>query len=131
MGTKIAINGFGRIGRLVYRAMYENPELEVVAINDLTDAASNAHLLKYDSVHGTWNVDITTKDNVMVVDGKEVKVCAERDPKDLPWKELGVEIVIEASGVFRDANKAKAHLEAGAKKVIITAPGKNEDGTFV
>lgn len=131
MGTKIAINGFGRIGRLVYRAMYENPELEVVAINDLTDAASNAHLLKFDSVHGTWNVDVTTEDNVMVVDGKEVRVYAERDPKNLPWKELGVEIVIEASGVFRDAVKAKAHIEAGAKKVIITAPGKNEDGTFV
>lgn len=131
VGTKIAINGFGRIGRLVYRAMYENPELEVVAINDLTDAASNAHLLKFDSVHGTWNVDVTTEDNVMVVDGKEVRVYAERDPKNLPWKELGVEIVIEASGVFRDAVKAKAHIEAGAKKVIITAPGKNEDGTFV
>lgn len=131
MGTKIAINGFGRIGRLVYRAMYDNPELEVVAINDLTDAASNAHLLKFDSVHGTWNVDVATKDDIMVVGGKEVKVYAERDPKNLPWKELGVEIVIEASGVFRDANKAKAHIEAGAKKVIITAPGKNEDGTFV
>lgn len=131
MGTKIAINGFGRIGRLVYRAMYENPELEVVAVNDLTDAASNAHLLKYDSVHGTWDVEVSTKDDVMVVDGKEVRVYAERDPKALPWKELGVEVVIEASGVFRDANKAKAHIEAGAKKVIITAPGKNEDGTFV
>ncbi|MDO4541655.1 MAG: type I glyceraldehyde-3-phosphate dehydrogenase [Bacillota bacterium] len=131
MGTKIAINGFGRIGRLVYRAMYENPDLEVVAVNDLTDAASNAHLLKFDSVHGTWDVEVTTKDDVMVVGDKEVKVYAERDPKNLPWKELGVDIVIEASGVFRDATKAKAHIEAGAKKVIITAPGKNEDGTFV
>ncbi|MEE0776047.1 MAG: type I glyceraldehyde-3-phosphate dehydrogenase [Bacillota bacterium] len=131
MGTKVAINGFGRIGRLVYRAMYDNKDLEVVAINDLTDAATNAHLLKFDSVHGTWDIDITTEGDEMVVGDKKVKVCAERDPKNLPWKELGVEIVIEASGVFRDAEKAKAHVEAGAKKVIITAPGKNEDGTFV
>lgn len=130
MGTKIAINGFGRIGRLVYRSMYD-AGMDVVAINDLTDAASNAHLLKYDSVHGTWDKDVSTKDDVMIVGGKEVKVYAERDPKNLPWKDLGVEIVIEASGVFRDAEKAKAHMEAGAKKVIITAPGKNEDGTFV
>lgn len=131
MGTKVAINGFGRIGRLVYRAMYDNKDLEVVAVNDLTDAATNAHLLKFDSVHGTWDIDITTKGDEMVVGDQKVKVCAERDPKNLPWKELGVEIVIEASGVFRDAEKAKAHVEAGAKKVIITAPGKNEDGTFV
>ncbi|MGN0962756.1 MAG: type I glyceraldehyde-3-phosphate dehydrogenase [Clostridia bacterium] len=132
MGTKVAINGFGRIGRLVYRAMFENENLEVVAVNDLCAAAANAHLLKYDSVHGTWDKEVTVAgDDVMVVEGKEVKVFAEKDPKNLPWKELGVDIVIEASGVFRDANKAKAHIEAGAKKVIITAPGKNEDGTFV
>lgn len=131
MGTKVAINGFGRIGRLVYRAMYDNKDLEVVAVNDLTDAATNAHLLKFDSVHGIWDVDITTQGDEMIVGAQKVKVCAERDPKNLPWKELGVEVVIEASGVFRDAEKAKAHIEAGAKKVIITAPGKNEDGTFV
>lgn len=132
VGTKVAINGFGRIGRLVYRAMFDNEALEIVAVNDLCDAAANAHLLKYDSVHGTWDKTITVAgEDTMVVDGKEVKVFAERDPKNLPWKELGVDIVIEASGVFRDANKAKAHIEAGAKKVIITAPGKNEDGTFV
>ncbi|HIZ77188.1 MAG TPA: type I glyceraldehyde-3-phosphate dehydrogenase [Firmicutes bacterium] len=131
MGTKVAINGFGRIGRLVYRAMYDNKNLDVVAVNDLTDAATNAHLLKFDSVHGVWDIDITTQGDEMIVGDQKVKVCAERDPKNLPWKELGVEIVIEASGVFRDAEKAKAHVEAGAKKVIITAPGKHEDGTFV
>ncbi len=132
MGTKVAINGFGRIGRLVYRAMFDNDALEVVAVNDLCDAAANAHLLKYDSVHGTWDKEVSVAgEDTMVVEGKEVKVFAERDPKNLPWKDLGVDIVIEASGVFRDANKAKAHIDAGAKKVIITAPGKNEDGTFV
>ena len=112
--------------------MFDHEDLDVVAVNDLCAAAANAHLLKYDSVHGTWDKDVTVAgDDVMVVEGKEVKVFAERDPQNLPWKELGVDIVIEASGVFRDANKAKAHIEAGAKKVIITAPGKNEDGTFV
>lgn len=132
MGTKVAINGFGRIGRLVFRAMFDKDDLDIVAVNDLWNAAANAHLLKFDSVHGTWDKDISVEgDDTMVVDGKSVKVFAEKDPKDLPWKELGVDIVIEASGVFRDANKAKAHVEAGAKKVIITAPGKNEDATFV
>lgn len=132
MGIKVAINGFGRIGRLVYRAMFDNDDLEVVAVNDLYDAAANAHLLKFDSVHGTWDKDVSVvHDDTIVVEGKEVKVFAQRDPQNLPWKELGVEIVIEASGVFRDANKAKAHIDAGAKKVIITAPGKNEDATFV
>ena len=132
MATKVAINGFGRIGRLVYRAMFDSEVLDVVAVNDLCDAAANAHLLKFDSVHGTWDKEVTVKgDDIMVIEGKEVKVFAERDPQNLPWKELGVDIVIEASGVFRDAEKAKAHIDAGAKKVIITAPGKNEDGTFV
>ena len=102
MGTKVAINGFGRIGRLVYRAMFENENLEVVAVNDLCAAAANAHLLKYDSVHGTWDKEVSVAgDDVMVVEGKEVKVFAEKDPKNLPWKELGVDIVIEASGVAR------------------------------
>ncbi len=132
MGTKVAINGFGRIGRLVYRAMFDTDGLDVVAVNDLWDVAANAHLLKFDSVHGTWDKDISVVDHdTMIVDGKPVKVFAERDPQNLPWKELGVDIVIEASGAFRDADKAKAHLKAGAKKVIITAPGKNEDATFV
>ncbi|HMM06980.1 MAG TPA: type I glyceraldehyde-3-phosphate dehydrogenase [Clostridiales bacterium] len=132
MGTKVAINGFGRIGRLVYRAMFDKDGLDVVAVNDLWDAAANAHLLKFDSVHGTWDKDVSAADHdTMTVDGKAVKVFAERDPQNLPWKELGVDIVIEASGAFRDADKAKAHLSAGAKKVIITAPGKHEDATFV
>lgn len=131
MATKIAINGFGRIGRLVYRAMFDRDELEVVAVNDLYDAAANAHLLKYDSTHGTWDKTIEVDGDMIAVGGKKVKVCAERDPAKLPWRELGVDIVIEASGAFRDAEKAKAHIEAGAKKVIITAPGKNEDATFV
>ena len=132
MGTKVAINGFGRIGRLVYRAMFDKDGLDVVAVNDLWDVAANAHLLKFDSVHGTWDKDISvTAADTMAVDGKSVKVFAERDPQNLPWQELGVDIVIEASGAFRDGDKAKAHLKAGAKKVIITAPGKNEDATFV
>lgn len=132
MGTKVAINGFGRIGRLVYRAMFDKDDLDIVAVNDLWDVAANAHLLKFDSVHGTWDKEVAVADDdTMVVDGKRVKVFAEKDPQNLPWKELGVDIVIEASGAFRDANKAKAHIEAGAKKVIITAPGKNEDATFV
>ena len=131
MATKIAINGFGRIGRLVYRAMFDRDELEVVAVNDLYAAAANAHLLKYDSTHGTWDKTIEVDGDTIAVAGKKVKVCAERDPAKLPWRELGVDIVIEASGAFRDAEKAKAHLEAGAKKVIITAPGKNEDATYV
>lgn len=132
MGTKVAINGFGRIGRLVFRAMFDKDDLEIVAVNDLWDAAANAHLLKFDSVHGTWDKDISVEgDDTMVVAGKSVEVFAEKDPKNLPWEEMGVDIIIEASGVFRDANKAKAHVEAGAKKVIITAPGKNEDATFV
>jgi glyceraldehyde 3-phosphate dehydrogenase len=132
VGTKVAINGFGRIGRLVYRAMFDKDDLDVVAVNDLWDVAANAHLLKFDSVHGTWDKDISAvDDDTMIVNGKRVKVFAERDPQNLPWKELGVDIVIEASGAFRDADKAKAHLKAGAKKVIITAPGKNEDATFV
>jgi glyceraldehyde 3-phosphate dehydrogenase len=132
VGTKVAINGFGRIGRLVFRAMFDKDDLEIVAVNDLWDAAANAHLLKFDSVHGTWDKDISVEgDDTMVVAGKSVEVFAEKDPKNLPWEEMGVDIIIEASGVFRDANKAKAHVEAGAKKVIITAPGKNEDATFV
>ena len=116
MGTKVAINGFGRIGRLVYRAMYDNKDLDVVAVNDLTDAATNAHLLKFDSVHGVWDIDITTQGDEMIVGDQKVKVCAERDPKNLPLKELGVEIVIEASGVFRDAEKPKHMLKPVPKK---------------
>lgn len=131
MTVKLAINGFGRIGRLVFRAAAQHPEIEVVAINDLTDAETNAHLLKYDSVHGIWDADVKAVDGAIEVNGKQVKVLAERDPAQLPWGDLGVDVVVESTGLFTDANKAKAHLEAGAKKVIISAPGKNEDITIV
>ena len=131
MTTKIAINGFGRIGRLVYRAMANDPDLEVVAVNDLGDIPTMAHLLKYDSVHGRAFDEIEVVEDGMVVDGHKVVVLSERDPKDLPWKDLGVDIVVESTGFFTDGEKAKAHLEAGAKKVIISAPGKNVDATIV
>lgn len=131
MTVKLGINGFGRIGRLVFRAALDHPNVEVVAVNDLTDAETNAHLLKYDSVHGTLAADVQAKEGALVVNGKEVKVLAERNPADLPWGQLGVDIVIESTGLFTDANKAKAHLEGGAKKVIISAPAKNEDVTVV
>ena len=131
MTVKIGINGFGRIGRLVYRAALNNPEVEVVAINDLTDAKTNAHLLKYDSVHGILKEEVVAKDGSIFVNGKETKVFAERDPKNLPWGSVGADIVIESTGFFTDATKAAAHLEGGAKKVIISAPAKNEDITIV
>lgn len=131
MTTKIAINGFGRIGRLVYRAMANDPALQVVAINDLGDVATMAHLLKYDSVHGRAFSNIEVKEDCMVVDGDLVRVFSERNPADLPWGEIGVDIVVESTGFFTDANLAKAHIEAGAKKVIISAPAKNEDITIV
>lgn len=131
MAVKVGINGFGRIGRLVFRAFLEDPNMEVVAINDITDVKTNAHLLKYDSVHGTLKAEVEAQGDVIVVDGKPVKVMAERDPAKLPWGDLGVDIVIESTGVFTDANKAAAHRQAGAKKVIISAPAKNEDITIV
>jgi len=133
MATKVAINGFGRVGRQVLKAMLENyPEtFDIVAVNDLADAETNAHLFKYDSNYGRFQGTVEVKDGQMVINGKELKVFAEKDPHNLPWNELGVDLVIESTGVFTDALKAKAHLEAGAKKVIITAPAKNEDATFV
>ena len=131
MTTRIAINGFGRIGRLVYRAMANDPDLEVVAVNDLGDIPTMAHLLKYDSVHRRAFDVIEVVEDGMVVDGHKVVVLSERDPKDLPWKDLGIDIVVESTGFFTDGEKAKAHLEAGAKKVIISAPGKNVDATIV
>ncbi|MDH7578165.1 MAG: type I glyceraldehyde-3-phosphate dehydrogenase [Bacillota bacterium] len=131
MAVKVGINGFGRIGRLVLRAALEHPELDVVALNDLTDARTNAHLFKYDSVHGTFHGTVEAKDGEITVNGKNIKVFGERDPKNLPWRDLGVEIVVEATGVFRDKQKVAGHLSAGAKKAIITAPAKNEDITMV
>ncbi len=131
MATKVGINGFGRIGRNVLRAALGNPELEIVAVNDLTDAETLAHLLKYDSVHGTLAAEVKVDGDALVVDGKRVQVLAEKDPAQLPWGKLGVEVVVESTGRFTDAEKAKAHLQAGAKKVIISAPAKNEDITIV
>jgi len=131
MAVKVAINGFGRIGRNVFRGAFRDPEIEFVAINDLTDAKTLAHLLKYDSVHGVLDAEVSATDDAIVVDGKEIKIFAERDPKALPWKELGVEYVIESTGVFRKRDQAQWHIDAGAKKVIITAPAKNEDLTIV
>ena len=128
---KIGINGFGRIGREVFRVAFTNPEVEVVAVNDLTDAATLAHLLKYDSVHGTFPHEVSVDGDNIVVDGKKIKVIAQTDPAKLPWGELGVEIVVESTGRFTEGEKAKAHLTAGAKKVIISAPAKGEDITIV
>jgi len=132
--AKIGINGFGRIGRQVLRTLKErHPDtLEVVAVNDLFDAATNAHLLKYDSIYGKYPGPVEVKDGHLVVDGKTITVTAERDPGAIKWKDMGVDIVIESTGLFTDAAKAKAHLESGgAKKVIISAPAKNEDLTIV
>ncbi|NPA13443.1 MAG: type I glyceraldehyde-3-phosphate dehydrogenase [Aquificae bacterium] len=128
---KVAINGFGRIGRNFFRACADNPDIQIVGINDLTDAYTLAHLLKYDSVHGRFNKPVEAKEDAIVVDGKEIKITAIKDPAQLPWKDLEVDIVIEATGVFRDREGAGKHLQAGAKKVIISAPGKNPDFTVV
>jgi len=133
MTTKIGINGFGRVGRLTLRAVnqYHKGKMEVAAINDLTDAKTNAHLLKWDSTYGRYPGEIKAADNSIIVDGKEVKVLAERDPGKIPWRDYGVDIVIESTGLFTDATKAAAHLQGGAKKVIISAPARNEDITIV
>ena len=133
MTTKIGINGFGRIGRLTLRAMKKShPEdLEVVAVNDLADTSTNAHLLKWDSVFGRYPGEVTAKEKAIVVDGKEINVIQERDPAAIPWKDYDVDIVIESTGLFTDATKAVAHRQGGAKKVIISAPAKNEDVTVV
>lgn len=133
MSIKVAINGFGRIGRNAFKIAQEklNKDVEIVAINDLTDTATLAHLLKYDSLFGHFNGTVEAKENSLVVNGKEVKIFAERDPKNLPWKELGVDVVIESTGLFTKKEKAMAHVEAGAKKVIISAPATDEDITIV
>ena len=132
MAIRVGINGFGRIGRNYLRAeLAKGTDLEIVAVNDLSDPASLAHLLKYDSVHGRLNQDVTVDGQNIVVGGKVIKVLAERNPEDLPWGELGVDIVIESTGRFTDAEKAGAHIKAGAKKVIISAPATGEDATFV
>ncbi len=131
--TNVAINGFGRIGRLVLRVILtSHPELNVVAINDLTDAKTLAYLFKYDSVHKIFPADISYVDDYLVVNGKKIRIYAEKDPEVLPWKDLGVEFVIESTGIFTSKEKASKHLKAGAKKVILTAPAKDEvDATIV
>ncbi len=133
MATRVAINGFGRIGRQVLRAAKEQgvADIDFVAINDLTDTRTLAHLFKYDSVHGTFQGEVETGENSIVVDGDEIRVTTHKDPSDLPWKELGVDIVLEATGRFTNATDAKKHLAAGAKKVLISAPAKSEDITIV
>jgi glyceraldehyde 3-phosphate dehydrogenase len=131
MTVKVGINGFGRIGRNVFRAALNNSNVEIVAINDLTDAKMLAHLLKYDTVHGTLAEEVTVDGEYLVVGGKKVKVLAERDPAQLGWGELGVEVVVESTGRFTKRDDAAKHLEAGAKKVIISAPASNEDITIV
>lgn len=131
MTVKVGINGFGRIGRNVFRATLKNPNIEVVAVNDLTDAEMLAHLLKYDTVHGTLEEEVTVEGEYILVGDKKVKVTAERDPALLPWKELGAEVVVESTGRFTKREDAAKHLEAGAKKVVISAPAKDEDITIV
>jgi glyceraldehyde 3-phosphate dehydrogenase len=133
MAVRVGINGFGRIGRQSFKAIrdYQAATVEVVAVNDITDPKTNAHLLKYDSNYGVFPAQIEARDDAIVVDGQSIKVLAESDPAKIPWRDLGVEIVIEGTGRFTDAQKASAHLQGGAKKLIITAPAKNEDWTVV
>ena len=131
MSIKLAINGFGRIGRVVFRAALNHPDVEVVAINDLTDAATMAHLLKYDSVHSKLDMEIKAEDQAIVVDGRSVAYTAVKDPAELPWQSMGVDIAMECTGLFRDHASASKHLTAGARKVIISAPAKEPDATIV
>ena len=130
MGVRVGINGFGRIGRLVLKAGWGNKDIEWVAVNDLTDAKTLAHLFKYDSIFGIQKGTVEAHGNDLVIDGKTVKVLAQKDPAALPWKDLGVDIVVESTGRFTEAEKAKAHLSAGAKMVVISAPAKGEDITI-
>ncbi len=133
MTTRIGINGFGRIGRQTLKAILERhaDQLEVVGINDLAPTATNAHLFKYDSTYGRFDGEVSAGENEITVNGQKIHASSEKDPAQLPWKELGVDLVIESTGIFTDATKARAHLDAGARKVIITAPAKNEDVTLV
>ncbi|MBI1912667.1 MAG: type I glyceraldehyde-3-phosphate dehydrogenase [Deltaproteobacteria bacterium] len=130
MMVRVAINGFGRIGRNILRASLNNKEIDFVAINDITDAKTLAHLLKYDSVFGILDADIKATENSIVINGKEIKITSEKDPAKLPWKELKVDVALECTGLFTNREKAEGHLTAGAKKVIISAPAKNEDITI-
>jgi len=132
MAVKVGINGFGRIGRLVFRKALEYNDIEIVAVNDITDAATLAHLLKYDSVHRIFNGSVEVREGALIVNGKNVRILAEKDPSKLPWKDLGVELVIEGTGIFTKKEQMEMHLKAGAKKVILTAPAKDDvDATIV
>ncbi len=131
MSIRVGINGFGRIGRMVFRAMMDRGGYEVIAINDLTDSATLAYLLKYDSVHGRYNGTVEAMDGGLVVDGRKIDIVSERNPADLAWGDRGVDLVVESTGIFTDGQKAAAHLEAGAKKVLISAPATNVDATIV
>jgi len=127
---KVGINGFGRIGRIVFRAA-RGTDIEFVGINDITDAKTLGHLLKYDSIHGKFPGEVGVDGNTLVVDGKKIPISSERDPANLPWKQLGADVVLECTGIFRDRDSAAKHISAGAKKVLISAPAKNHDGTFI
>ena len=131
MSKKIAINGFGRIGRNAFKLAFERDDIEVVAINDLTDTKTLAHLLKHDSTYGTYHYDVSYDENSIFVAGKQIRVLAERDPALLPWGEFGIDVVIEATGLFVQPEKARAHINAGAKKVVISAPAKGEGAKFI
>jgi glyceraldehyde 3-phosphate dehydrogenase len=131
MSIRVGINGFGRIGRMVFRAMMDRGGYEVITINDLTDSATLAYLLKYDSVHGRYNGTVEAVDDGLVVDGRKIDIVSERNPADLAWGDRGVDLVVESTGIFTDGEKAAAHLEAGAKKVLISAPATNVDATIV
>jgi len=131
MSLKVAVNGFGRIGRMVFRAGFKNDDIEFIAVNDLTDPQTLAHLIKYDSVHGVLDADVSSTDHSLIINGKEIEIFKEREPSKLPWKDIGVETVFECTGLFRERDKASGHLEAGASKVIISAPAQGPDITVV
>jgi glyceraldehyde 3-phosphate dehydrogenase len=131
MSIRVGVNGFGRIGRVFFRTALQDSGIEVVGVNDLADAKTLAHLLKHDSVHGNLDAEVTAKGEAIFVNGREVRVCAIKDPASLPWKELGVDVVVESTGIFRDTATASKHIQAGAKKVVITAPAKDPDVTVV
>ena len=131
MSIKVGINGFGRIGRMVFRASLDHPEIEIVGINDLCPAEYLAYMLKYDTMHGICKAEIGSTENAIVVNGKEILVSAERNPADLPWAKLGAEYVVESTGLFLTKEKAQGHLDAGAKKVIMSAPSKDDTPMFV
>jgi len=127
MAVKVGINGFGRIGRVVYRCAHGDPDIEIVAVNDLTDSKTLAHLLKYDSTHGRFKGTVEAGENALVINGKEIKVMAEKNPAQLPWKDLGVDVVLESTGVFRTRDKIELHLKAGAPRVLLSVPSKSPD----